>query len=271
MEVHEPYPCILKTPDNSCIVLIHVDDILVVGKRKFVMERLVKCLEKTYTISTQFLEKPGDELSFLKRTMTMQNDGRLTIQVHHKHVQHLCELLKLNPKLQNKKTPGHADMDQVDETKDLTQAQATAFRTCVGVLLYLACDMPHCQHVVRYLATCSSRPSEKSMVVLRHLVAYLASHQELCVSLKWRGRNVGMYHTYDNLEPGECVLEVFTDSDWASDRGSRRSISCATIFMGGYLLFLPAALKSWCHFLQQKQRSTHAQVEPLMPSFRVAL
>eukprot|EP00435_Cladocopium_sp_Y103_P038920 s137_g10.t1 len=237
MEVHEPYPCILKTPDSSCIALIHVDDILVIGKRKFVQDRLVKCLEKAYTISTQFLEKPGDELSFLKRTMTMQNDGRLTIQVHHKHVQHLCDLLKLNVKLQNKKTPGHSDMDQVDDTKDLNQAQSSVFRTCVGVLLYLACDLPHCQHVVRYLATFSTRPSEKSMVVLRHLVAYLASHQEICVSLKWRGRNVGVYHNYNDLEPGECALEVFTDSDWASDRTSRRSISCATIFMGGCLLF----------------------------------
>ena len=100
MAVHEPYPCILKNADSSCIVLIHVDDILVVGKKKFVMERLVKCLEKVYTISTQYLEKPGDELSFLKRTMTMQNDGRVTMQVHHKHVQHLCDLLQLNPKLQ---------------------------------------------------------------------------------------------------------------------------------------------------------------------------
>eukprot|EP00435_Cladocopium_sp_Y103_P075626 s23_g61.t1 len=237
MEVHEPYPCILKTPDSSCMVLIHVDDILVIGRRKFVMERLVKCLEKTYTISTQFMEKPGDELCFLKRTMTMQNDGRLTVQVHHKHVQHVCDLLQLNPKLQNKKTPGHADMDQIDESKDLPAAQASTFRTCVGVLLYLACDMPHCQHVVRYLATYSTQPSEKSMVVLRHLVGYLASHQELCVSLKWRGRNVGVYHGYDNLEPGECALEIFTDSDWASDRTSRRSISCSTIFLGGCLLF----------------------------------
>jgi len=59
----------------------------------------------------------------------------------------------------------------------------------------------------------------------------------VCVSLKWRGRNVGVYHNYDDSEPGECALEVFTDSDWASDRGSRRSISCATIFMGGCLLF----------------------------------
>ena len=46
-----------------------------------------------------------------------------------------------------------------------------------------------------------------------------------------------MYYNYDNLESGACVFEVFTDSDWASDRGSRRSISCATIFMGGCLLF----------------------------------
>ena len=105
------------------------------------------------------------------------------------------------------------------------------------MLLYLASDLPHCQHVVRYLATYSSRPSEKNMVVLRHLVGYLASHEDLCVSLKWRGRSSGVYHNYESLEPGECALEVFTDSDWASDRSSRRSISCATIFMGGCLLF----------------------------------
>ena len=35
---HVPYPCILKTADNSCFVLIHVDDILVVGRREFVLQ-----------------------------------------------------------------------------------------------------------------------------------------------------------------------------------------------------------------------------------------
>ena len=128
------------------------------------MNKLVPCLKEDYTISTQVLDKPGDELSFLKRTMTLQHDGRITIQTHHKHVRHLCDLLKLNPKLQNKKTPGHADMDQVDEIKDLEPDQATSFRTPVGVLLYLASDLPHCQHVVRYLA--NTALSEKSMVVL---------------------------------------------------------------------------------------------------------
>ena len=107
MAEHMPYPCILKTPGSSCVVLVHVDNILVVGRRSFVQNKLVKRLEKSYSVSTQFVEKPGDELSFLKRTTCLQHDGRLTIKTHHKHIQHLCGLLRLNPRLQNKKTPGH--------------------------------------------------------------------------------------------------------------------------------------------------------------------
>ena len=37
--------------------------------------------------------------------------------------------------------------------------------------------------------------------------------------------------------PGESIMEIYTDSDWASDRTSRRSVSCATIFLGGCLLY----------------------------------
>ena len=39
MTPHTPYPCMLKTSDTSCFVLIHFDDILVVGRRDFVMEK----------------------------------------------------------------------------------------------------------------------------------------------------------------------------------------------------------------------------------------
>ena len=158
MEEHIPYPCILKTPGASCMVLVHVDEILVVGRKKLVLEKLVKCLEDNYSTSAQFLEKPGDELTFLKRAMCLQHDGRLTIKTHHEHVQHVCELLKLNPKLQNKKAPGHSAMDEVDDSSNLDSLQAEIYRTCVGVLLYLAADLPHCQHVVRYLATYSTNP-----------------------------------------------------------------------------------------------------------------
>lgn len=44
-------------------------------------------------------------------------------------------------------------------------------------------------------------------------------------------------HHYFDPEPGETIFEVFTDSDWASNKTTRRSVSCATMFVGGCLLF----------------------------------
>ena len=90
MAAHTPCPCVLKTPDNACFVLIHVDNILVVGQRDYVLKTLVKSFQSKYEISTQVMEKPGDELHFLKRKMTLLHDCSLLIQTHHKHVQQAC-------------------------------------------------------------------------------------------------------------------------------------------------------------------------------------
>ena len=46
-----------------------------------------------YEISVQCIEKPGDELTFLKRLYTLHDDGRLTLQTHEKHITQLCGLL----------------------------------------------------------------------------------------------------------------------------------------------------------------------------------
>ena len=59
------------------------------------------------------IEKPGDELHFLKRKMALLPDSRLLIQTHHKHVQQMCDVLGLNKALQRKKSPGHAEMTNV--------------------------------------------------------------------------------------------------------------------------------------------------------------
>ena len=148
----------------------------------------------------------------------------------------MCDVLGLNKALQRKKSPGHTEMDQCDLSGEISPEQAKAFRTCVGVLLYLAADLPHCQHVVRHLATYSAQPTLRSMLVLKHLVVYLAAHEDVCISLKFKGRSDGMFHQYD-LPPGESAMEVYTDSDWASDKDKRRSVSCVVIFWPGMMLY----------------------------------
>eukprot|EP00435_Cladocopium_sp_Y103_P051733 s1374_g16.t1 len=237
MVEHEPYPCVLATRDGSCTVMIHVDDMLIAGRKDFVLGKFLDTMRSKYDISIQTIERPGDEMNFLKRTHLLHEDGRLTIKTHHKHISQLCSLLGLNMKTQNKRSPGHADMDKEDTSPDLPASAATVFQTCVGILMYLANDMPHGQHVIRHLSTYNAKPTQKSLAVLKHLVSYLACHQQLCISLKWGGRNSGIFHSYPNLQAGENVLETFTDSDWASDRTTGRSISCCIISYGQCLLY----------------------------------
>jgi hypothetical protein len=256
LEEHAPYPCVLKSKDNTCIVMIHVDDLLVAGRRSFILGKFSEELRKFYDISMQCIEKLGDELTFLQRLHVLHPDGRLTLQTHHKHVMQLCSLLGMNAKAQNKKSPGHSDIDREDTTAELTAETSTVFRTCVGILMYLANDLPHCQYVIRHLSTYSSKPAEKSMVVLRHLVAYLACHGDISVSLKWTGRCSGIYHGYPDISQSDNVLEIFTDSDWASDRNTRRSASCCVMFLGSCLLFSASRTQKVVSFISAEESSS---------------
>jgi hypothetical protein len=63
------------------------------------------------------------------------------------------------------------------------------------------------------------------MVVLRHLVGYMAAHADQCVSLKWKGIHSGVIKDYQMEDP---ILEIFS----AADRQTRRSWD-----MHGLLLF----------------------------------
>ena len=54
----------------------------------------------------------------------------------------------------------HEDMEPPAE--DLPSGDATTFRTFVGILMYLANDLPHCQYVIRYLSTYSSKPTHRA-------------------------------------------------------------------------------------------------------------
>ena len=84
-------------------------------------------------------------------------------------------------------------MSSLNATGEVSPEMAKTFRTCIGILLYLAPDLPHCQHVVRHLAMYSTQPTIKSVTVFKHLVSYLAGHESICISLKWKGRNVGLF------------------------------------------------------------------------------
>ena len=56
MVEHEPYPCVLATRDRSCAVMIHVDDMLIVGRKEFVLGKFMDTMRSKYDISRCFGE-----------------------------------------------------------------------------------------------------------------------------------------------------------------------------------------------------------------------
>ena len=60
-------------------------------------------------------------------------------------------------------------MEIPDRSAELGHQDASMYRTCVGILLYLLVDLPQCQYVIRYLPSFSSKPTEKSLTVLKDL------------------------------------------------------------------------------------------------------
>ena len=65
-----------------------------------------------------------------------------------------------------KRVPGDAVMEEVDNSEKLGDVEASEYRSCVGILLYLATGLPHAQHSMRHLSTGMSSPT-------KHLVFFL--------------------------------------------------------------------------------------------------
>ena len=229
-------PNLLRSANMDCYVLLHVDDMLICGKSDFVDHSLLPMLKKHHKVSSSFIRAEGDEISFLKRTHRLISNDMLTVSTHHKHVEQLMHLTGIKPTSRPKRVPGHPLLDEKDDTEALNVEEASQYRSCVGILLYLATDLPHCQHTIRWLSTGMATPTLRKKDVLRHLVSYLHGTKGLCLCLHFKGDNVGVHHQY--FEEPDCLhLEVYSDSDWASNKSDRKSVSGGFICLGSCLMY----------------------------------
>ena len=85
MEEFEAYPSILLFKPGDCLLMIHVDDLLVVGSRKAVTEELIPHMQSRYEVSIEIMSNAADELTFLKRTHQLLESGCMVVKIHGKH------------------------------------------------------------------------------------------------------------------------------------------------------------------------------------------
>ncbi len=250
MQQCESYPSLRKAPSNSCFLLLHVDDMMVVEDASYIDSKFLSALNASNKVSCSSIRAVGDEVAFLKRTRRLVTCDRSTISAHPKRIDQLVKLAGIKPSNVWQKTPGHPLIDEFDTTKEPNGTESSEFHSCVGILLYLAPDYPTAQHTTRHLSSGMSKPIQRIKDILRHLVTCLHGNMESCASVfsslvilqvcsihimvavicHLRAR---VFHL---LIGRPIYMEILSDSDWASNKQTRCSISATCICFGSCLL-----------------------------------
>jgi hypothetical protein len=75
----------------------------------------------------------------------------MAIQFHPKHLERLFDLLCINRRLKPKKTPGHPMRDELDTGAKLNAGDASVYRSCIAIFLYVPGDSEVFHQVWFYL------------------------------------------------------------------------------------------------------------------------
>ena len=226
------YPSLLRTPALDCLTQLHVDDVLVAALLAFLENELVAGLKQKYKVAVQILTL-DNAITFLKKRHILLPGSEILIVPHPKHFEKLFALHGLKEGDCSKKTPFDPKLDEPDTSVPLEVAEASVFRTSLGILLYLSPELIECQNTIRALSAYMANPTRQAMSSLRHLVKYLLGASGNGLKLKKVAPGQGHAGWYDDPMP----LETQSDSDWASSKGHRRSVSSSMVFVAGNLLY----------------------------------
>jgi hypothetical protein len=126
-------------------------------------------------------------------------------------------------------TPGvkedDKDGDDAGEECLLPKAESTQFRAIAARANYLAADRPDIQYAVKEICKKMSNPVASDWRKLKRLAKYLVKHPR-------------MVQRFDLQEPTDDV-RVYSDSDWAGCRKTRKSTSGGAILIGNH------CIRSW--------------------------
>ena len=240
------------------VCIVHVDDLQFAGIIEVVVPLLERLQKKVkLQVEGPFLTPEEREagyslqrVRFLKRKFTYE-DHELRISIDPKYVKKLTEVLQLDKRQSRKpkQTPCTSSSSEPDNSAALPPAEAATYRSAVGMLLYVAHDRPDIQFSVRSLSCGMKEPTEQKFKELQHLALYMKGAADYVAVFKKtkKGQSVlsasnlsssqGGVPEEDQQHEGEHLLEVFSDSDWAGDKESRRSVSCVCMFLGGNYFF----------------------------------
>ena len=203
--------------------MCHVDDVLAVGPQAL-LDQFVKDIRGKLTLKVVGQLREDVWLKYLGKEWKREGCG-FVVRIPDAYLTDLYEAAGLSS-AKPVKTPGTLARIQTDgDSKPLTGLEYQRFRTVLGKVMWLMQERGDVCFATKEIARDMSCPTQQSWESLKRAVRYL----RLC--------NREQVLTTKGVVKPE-VLDVFTDSNWASAGNDRKSTSCGAIVVGSFpLLF----------------------------------
>ena len=129
------------------------------------------------------------------------------------------------------------DAENIPMEEYLMDKDSKTFRSALCICLYIAQERLDIQQSVRVLASYMGRPTKTVLCALRKLGSYLVQTQDMKMHYpraELYSSTLTRWNGVDERREGKPFeLELFSDSDWASCRVTRRSTSSGLVFLNG--------------------------------------
>ena len=222
-------PCLFVNHNHKLKTLVHGDDYVTTGSREG-LKWMKGELEKKFKIKTSIIgseEEDEKELKILNRIIRMTPKG-IEYEADLRHAELISEEMLVSDS-KGVDTPGVREDDKEGEDGEseapLPKFESTQYRAIAARANYLAADRSDIQYAVKEICKKMSAPVASDWRKLKRLAKYLVKHPR-------------MVQKYDLQEPTDDV-RVYSDSDWAGCRKSRKSTSGGAIMIGAH------CIRSW--------------------------
>lgn len=215
-------PHLFYHEETEVCLEVHVDDFYAVGPGE-TAGNLLKRVAQYMTLTLEGPYDVGSTFVHLKRVRTVTAEG-MYIAASPSHLRKLLKLTDLTEESKGRDTPITKAVVESETDEELSAEEWTKYRAVVGLLMYVSADRPDVQYVVNELSGLMSRPTLRAWEAAKHLVRYLIRTKD--------------YALFFDKGTDNCDhITVMTDSDWATDRQSRKSKSAVHIYAGNCLLY----------------------------------
>lgn len=208
--------CVFKHVSTQFYVLVFVDDIIICGADEKFRKFVVNSLKEVYT-----LRDMGDVSHFLGLQLTKDKHNNIIIHQSN-YIEKLCDTFDDNDCTNSLPYTPSSTFDfsqQPTNETDQKEMKKYPYRQLIGSLLYTLVTRPELYFIIITLSKFSSNPGLIHFTTALSILRYLKRTVNLGIRIPAKD---------------ELIVSAYCDSDWASDKDSRRSISGYIIYLGKF-------------------------------------